>query len=139
MLFPLRKAPGKKCSAPSLPAGAPSKKKKKLVLNKGKEINLPTPPKEVVMPPSTFAKEITIRMPDPSVLPSISSSSKHIACLNGSGPSVPGPRRLALLAEEATSVNQPGSPHPDADVAGASCIETLPPTALPMEETGAAS
>ena len=41
--------------------------------------------------------------------------------------------RLALLAEEATSVYQPGSPHPDADVAGASCAETLPP----MEETGA--
>ena len=52
----LQKAPGKKRSASSLPAGAPAKKKnkKKLVLNKGKEIKLPTPPKEVVMPPSTL-------------------------------------------------------------------------------------
>ena len=52
----LRKASGKKRSAPSLLANASAKKKnkKKLVLNKGKEIKLPTPPKEVVMPPSTL-------------------------------------------------------------------------------------
>ncbi|RVW31643.1 hypothetical protein CK203_092707 [Vitis vinifera] len=83
----LRKAPGKKRSAPSLPAGAPSKKKKKLVLNKGKEIKLPTPPKEVVMPPSTFVKEITIRESDHPVLPSVSSGSGCLAGLNHSGPS----------------------------------------------------
>ena len=44
----LRKALGKKHSAPFLPIGAPTKKKnkRKLVLNnKGKEIKLPTPPK----------------------------------------------------------------------------------------------
>ncbi|RVW36796.1 hypothetical protein CK203_103354 [Vitis vinifera] len=79
------------------------------------------------------------RTPDPSVLPSVSSGFGHIACLNGSGPSVPKARRLALLVEEATSVNQPGSPHPDADVAGASFAKTLPPTAPPTEETGAES
>ena len=50
----LRKAPGKKRSAPSFPAGAPAKEKnkRKLVLNnKGKEIKPPTPPKELVIPP----------------------------------------------------------------------------------------
>ena len=130
----LRKAPGDKRSAPTPPAGAPARKEKK-VLNKGKEIKIPTPPKEVVIPPPTFVKGIMIRTPDPSFLPSVSSGSGHIACLNGSGPSMPAARRLALLAEEATSMNQPGSPHPDADVAGASCTETLPPT----EETGAES
>ena len=119
----LRKAPGNKCPASSPPTGAPAKKKKK-VLNKGKEIKLPTPPKEVVIPPPTYVKGVTIRTPDPSVLPSISSGSKCLAGLNHSGPSMPAAGRLALLAEEATSVNQPGSPHPDADVAGASCIET---------------
>ncbi|KAL6337687.1 hypothetical protein AAG906_037280 [Vitis piasezkii] len=34
------------------------------------------------------------------------------------GPSLSVAGRLALLAEEATSINQPGSPHPDADAAG---------------------
>ena len=47
--------------------------------------------------------------------------------------------RLALLAEEATSINQPGSPHPVADAAGASCAATLPPSAPPTEEIGAES
>ncbi|RVW67947.1 hypothetical protein CK203_064376 [Vitis vinifera] len=47
----LRKAPGGKRAASSPPAGAPmKKKKKKLISNKGKEIKLPTPPKEVVIP-----------------------------------------------------------------------------------------
>ncbi|KAL6318930.1 hypothetical protein AAG906_001403 [Vitis piasezkii] len=134
----LRKAPGDKRPASSPPVGAPAKKKKK-VLNKGKEIKLPTPPKEVVIPPPTYVKGVTIRTPDPSVLPSVSSGSGRLAGLNHSGPSMPAAGRLALLAEEATSVNQPGSPHPDADVVGASCTETLPPTAPPMEETGCKS
>ena len=47
--------------------------------------------------------------------------------------------RLALLAEEATSINQPGSPHPDVSVAEASCAAVLPPMATPMEEMGAES
>ena len=47
--------------------------------------------------------------------------------------------RLALLAEETTSVNQPDSPHPDVDAVGASCAEALPLSAPPMEETGAES
>ena len=52
---------------------------------------------------------------------------------------MPAAGRLAILVEEETLVNQPGSPHPDADVAGASCAEALPPTAPPTEETGAES
>ena len=74
----LRKAPGGKRPASPSPAGAPVKKKKKQVLKKGKEIKLPTPPKEVVIPPPTFVKEIIIRTSDPSVLPSISSRSGHL-------------------------------------------------------------
>ena len=45
--------------------------------------------------------------------------------------------RLALLAEEATSINQPSSPHPDADAAEASCAVVSPPMATPMEKMGA--
>ena len=93
----------------------------------------------MVIPPPTFVKEITIREPDHPVLPSVSSGSGRLAGLNHSGPSVPVVGWLALLAEEATSVNQPGSPHPDADAAGASCTEALPPSAPPMKETGVES
>ncbi|RVW89498.1 hypothetical protein CK203_043591 [Vitis vinifera] len=57
------------------------------------------------MPPPTFVKEITIREPELPALPSISSGSGRLAGLNHSGPSVPAARRLALLAEESTSVN----------------------------------
>ena len=135
----LRKAPGDKQPASSPPAGTPAKKKKKLVLNKGKEIKLPTLPKEVVMPHPIFVKEITIREPDIAVLPSVSSASGRLASLNHSGPSMSVAGRLALLAEEATSINQPGSPHPDADAVGASCAAPLPPTAPPTEEMGAES
>ena len=62
----LRKAPGKKCSTSSLLAGAPAKKKnkRKPALNKRKEIKLPTPPKEVIIPPSTYVKEIIIKEPE---------------------------------------------------------------------------
>ena len=133
----LPKAPDGKRLASSPPAGATSKKKKKkLVLNKGKEIKLPTPPKEVVIPPPTFVKEITIRESDPSVLPSVSSGSGRLAGLNHSGPSVLATGRLALLAEEATLVNQPDSPHPKADAAGASYAEALPPTAPQRKKRG---
>ncbi|KAL6321872.1 hypothetical protein AAG906_035576 [Vitis piasezkii] len=88
---------------------------KKKVSNKGKEVKLPTSPKEFVIPPSTYVKEITIRESDHPVPPSISS---------GSG------RNFNKSAR---------SPHPDADVAGASCAATLPPSAPPTEETGAES
>ena len=71
----MRKAPGKKRSAPSLPAGAPAKKKKKKVSNKGKELKLPTPPKKFVIPPSTYVKEVTIRELEVPPLPSVSSGS----------------------------------------------------------------
>ncbi|KAL6332995.1 hypothetical protein AAG906_020011 [Vitis piasezkii] len=134
----LRKAPGDKRPASSPPAGAPAKKKK-VVVNKGKEVKLPTPPKEIVIPPSTFVKEITIREPDHPVLPSVSSSFGRLVGLNHSGPSMSMAGRLALLVEETTSINQPGSPHPDADAAGASCAATLSPLAPPTEEMGAES
>ncbi|RVX15456.1 hypothetical protein CK203_009050 [Vitis vinifera] len=50
------------------------------------------------------------------------------------GPSMSMAGRLALLAEEATSINQSDSPHPDVDEAGTSCAATLPPSAPPTEE-----
>ena len=78
-------------------------------------------------------------MPDLPILSYVSSGSGRLGGLNHSGPSMPVAGRLTLLFEEATSVNQPGSPHPDADVAGASRAEALPPTAPPTEETGAES
>ena len=133
----LWKAPGKKRSAPSLPAVAPAKKKKKtLALNKGKEIKLPTPPKEFVIPPSTYVKEITVREPEVPPLPFVSSGSGRLAGLNHSGPSLSVAGRLALLAEEASSINQPDSPSPDADAAGAPCATASPPMTTPMEEMG---
>ena len=138
----LRKAPSKKRSAPSLPAGAPTKKKnrRRLVLNnKGKEIKLPTPPKELVIPPSTYVKEVTIREPEVPLLPFVSSGPGHLAGLNHSGPSQSVAERLALLAEEATSINQPGSPHPDADAVEASCAVASPLSAPPREEVGSES
>ena len=135
----LRKAPGCKRPASAPPAGAPAKKKKKKVSNKGKEVKPPTPPKEFVIPPSTYVKEITIREPDHPVLPSISSSSGRLAGLNHSGPSLSVAGRLGLLAEEATSINQTGSSHPDADAAEAPCAAALPPMAPPMEEMEAES
>ena len=112
----LRKAPGGKRPASSPPAGAPAKKKKK-VSNKVKEVKLPTPPKEFVIPSSTYVNEVIIREPEVPPLPSISSGPGHLAGLNHSGSLLLAVERLALLAEEATSINQPGSPHPDADAA----------------------
>ena len=134
----LRKAPGGKRSASSPPTSAPAKKKKK-VSNKGKEVKLPTPPKKVVIPPSTYVKEVTIREPKDPVPPSISSGPEHLAGLNHSGPSQSVAKRLALLAKEGTSINQPGSPHPDADVGEASCAATSPLSAPPREEVGSES
>ncbi|RVW32625.1 hypothetical protein CK203_076494 [Vitis vinifera] len=48
-------------------------------------------------------------------------------------------RTTGSSAEEATSVNQPGSPHSDADVAEASCAEALPSSAPSTKETAAES
>ena len=109
----LRKAPGCKRSASSPPAGVPAKKKKKLVLNKAKEIKLSTPPKEVVIPPPTFVKEITIREPDHPVLPSVSSGSGCLAGLNHSGPSVPVPLPEEVQIGEARHVSSWGNPDGD--------------------------
>ncbi|RVW34462.1 hypothetical protein CK203_081377 [Vitis vinifera] len=79
-------APGGKQFAPS-PAGAPAKKKKK-VSTKGKEVKLPTPPKEFVIPPVTYEKEVTIQELENPLPPSISSGPGHVAGLNHSGPSL---------------------------------------------------
>ncbi|RVW61656.1 hypothetical protein CK203_066156 [Vitis vinifera] len=68
-----------------------------------------------------------------------SSGLGHLAGLNHSGPSMSAAGRLALLVEEATLINQPGSPHPDVDTAEANCAEVLPLIATPMEEMGAES
>ena len=137
----LRKARGDKRPASSPPVGTPAKKKKKKVSNKGKEVKLSTPPKEFVIPPSTYMKEVIIREPEvpPPPLPFVSSGSGRLAGLNYSGPSLSMVGRLALLAEETTSINQSGSPHPDADAAGASCAAMLPPSAPATEEIGAES
>ena len=132
----LRKAPGKKWSASSPPAGALAKKKKK-TFEKGKEVEIPPPPKEVVIPPLTYVKEVTIKKPENPVLVSVSSRPGHLAGLNHSGPSMSTAGRLALVVEEATSINQPSSPHPDADAAEASCAVVSPSMATPMEEMGA--
>ena len=99
----LRKAPGGKRSVPS-PAGTPAKKKKK-VSTKGKEVKLPTPLKEFVIPSVTYEKEVTIQKPENPLPPSISSGPGHVAGLNYSGPSLSAAARLALLAEEAVSIN----------------------------------
>ena len=141
----MRKAPGKKRSAASQSGATPEKKKKKLVLqNKGKEVKIPTPPKEFVIPPVTYEKEVTIKEPENPLPVSISSGPGHVAGLNHSGPSLSAPARLAVLAEEAASINQPDFPHPDAIAAEAVCAEGSPimailVTATPMEEMGAES
>ncbi|RVX04432.1 hypothetical protein CK203_018595 [Vitis vinifera] len=120
----------------SPPTGAPTKKKKK-TSNKGKEVKLSTPPKEFVRPPITYENEVTIKEPENPLPPSISSGPGHVAGLNHSGPSLSAAARLALLAEEAASINTPGSPHPDADAAEVVCAEVSPLMATPMEEMGA--
>ena len=134
----LQKAPGKKRSASSSSAGAPAKRKKK-TSNKGKAVKIPTPPKEFVIHPVTYEKEVTIQEPEIPLPPSISSGPGYVAGLNHSGPSLFAAARLALLAEEAASINQPGSPHRDEDAAEAVCAEVSPIMATPMEEMGAES
>ena len=134
----MRKAPGKKRSASSAPVGAPAKKKKK-TSNKGKKVKLPTPPKEFVRPPITYEKEVTIKEPENPLPPSISSGPGHVASLNHSGPSLSAAARLAILAEEAASINTPDSPHPDEDAGEAVRADASLPMATPMEEMGAES
>ena len=133
----LRKAPGGKRSTPS-PVGAPTKKKRK-VSKKGKEVKISTPPKEFVIPPIIDEAEVTIKEPKNPVPPFISSGPGHVAGLNHSGPSLSAAAHLALLAEEAASINQPDSPHLDEEAAEALCEAALPLMATPMEEIGAES
>ena len=102
-------------------------------------MKLPTPSKEFVRPPITYEKEVTIKEPENPVPPSISSGPGHLAGLNHSGPSMSATGHVALLAEEAASINQPGSPHPDVDTAEAICAEVLPLMVTPMEEMGVES
>ena len=137
----LRKAPGGKWSAPS-PVGAPAKKKGKFtkkgkVTEKGKAVKIPTLPKEFVRPPITYEAEVIIKEPKNPLPPSISSGPGHVAGLNHSGSSLSAAARLAILAEEAASINIPGSPHPDAGAVKAVCADVSPLMATPMEETGA--
>ena len=132
----LRKALGKKRSASSTPVGAPAKKKKK-TSNKGKEVKLPTPPKEFVRPLITYEKEVTIKELENPLPPSISSGPGHVAGLNHSGSFLSAAARLAILAEEAASINTPGSPHPDAGAVEAVCADVSPLMATPMGEMGA--
>ncbi|RVW41146.1 hypothetical protein CK203_069842 [Vitis vinifera] len=80
-------------------------------------------------PPKKKKKE-----PENPLPPSISSGPGHVPGLNHSGPSLSAAARLELLAEEAASINQPGSPHPDVDAAEAVCAEVSPLMATPMEE-----
>ena len=136
----LRKAPGQKRGAASPPNKAPAKKRK-LVKN-GKGVKEPTPPKEFAHPPITHEAEVIIEEPVNPAPHSISSGPGHVAGLNHSGPSLLGAERPPLLVEEATSINQPGPPHPNAVATGAVCAEgspimAIPVTATPMEEMGA--
>ena len=138
----LRKAPGQKCSTASPPKKVPAKKRK-LVKN-GKGVKEPTPRKEFVSPPITHVAEVIIEEPVNPAPHSISSGPGHVAGLNHSGASISVVARLATLAEEAASINHPGSPHPDADAVEALCAEAspimvTPITAAPMEEMGAES
>ncbi|KAL6323000.1 hypothetical protein AAG906_023617 [Vitis piasezkii] len=69
-------------------------KKKKKTSNKGKEVKIPTPPKEFVIPPITYEKEVTIQEPENPLPPSISSGPGHVAVRTTWGP----PCRAARLA-----------------------------------------
>ena len=93
-------------------------------------MKIPTLPKEFVIPPVTYEKEVTIKEPENPLPVSISSGPGHVAGLNHSGPSLSTAARLAVLAEEAASINQPGSPHPDAVAAEAVCAEGSPIMAI---------
>ncbi|RVW67222.1 hypothetical protein CK203_063639 [Vitis vinifera] len=102
-------------------------KRKEGLLRKARVANGPRP---------LHLLEVTIREPEHPIPPSISSGPGHLAGLNHSGPSMSVAGHLALLAEEATSINQLGSPHSDGDAAEAFCAAALPPTASPMEKWG---
>ena len=106
----LWKAPGQKRNAAFLLGEAPTKKRK--LVKKGKDVKITHSPKEFVPPPITYEGDVTIQEPVNPPPHSISNGPGHVAGLNHSGPSLLVAERLSLLAEEATSINQPGSPHP---------------------------
>ncbi|RVW24895.1 hypothetical protein CK203_079488 [Vitis vinifera] len=91
----LRKLWAKNGPRPLLLFGAPAKKKKK-TSNKGKEVKLPTPPKEFVRPLITYEKEVTIKELENPLPPSISSGPGHVAGLNHSGSFLSAAARLAI-------------------------------------------
>ncbi|RVX00792.1 hypothetical protein CK203_026528 [Vitis vinifera] len=126
----LQKAPGQKRGAASPLKKAPAKKRK-LVKN-GKGVKEPTPPKIFALPPITHEAEVIIEEPVNPAPHSISSGPGHVAGLNHSSTSLAVVARLANLAEEAASINHPGSPNLGVDAAEAVC-------ATPMEEAGAES
>ena len=126
----LRKAPGQKRGAASPSNKAPAKKRK-LVKN-GKGVKEPTPPKIFTLPPITHEAEVIIEEPVNPAPHSISSGPGHVAGLNHSSTSLAVVARLANVAEEAASINHPGSPNPGVDAAEAVC-------ATPMEEAGTES
>ncbi|RVW27959.1 hypothetical protein CK203_094108 [Vitis vinifera] len=121
---------GQKRGVASPPKKAPAKKRK-LVKN-GKGVKEPTPPKVFALPPITHEAEVIIEEPVNPAPHSISSGPGHVAGLNHSSTSLAAVARLANLAEEAASINHPGSLNPDVDAAEAVC-------ATPMEEAEAES
>ena len=101
-------------------------------MKNGKGVKEPTPPKEFAPPPIIHEAEVIIEEPVNPAPHSISSGSGHVARLNHSSTSLATVARLANLADEAASINHPGSPNPDVDAVEAVC-------AAPMEEAGAES
>ncbi|RVW79872.1 hypothetical protein CK203_041415 [Vitis vinifera] len=103
----LRKAPDRNAAQPPL-QGKPSEKEEAGQKWEGSEGA--HSPKEFVPPPITHAAEVIIEEPVNPAPHSISSGPGHVAGLNHSGPSLSAVARLATLAEEAASINHPGSP-----------------------------
>ncbi|RVW35167.1 hypothetical protein CK203_099996 [Vitis vinifera] len=127
---PFGRLPDRNAAAASPPKKL-QRKKRKLVKN-GKGVKEPTPPKEFFLPPITHEAEVIIEEPVNPAPHSILSEPGHVAGLNHSSTSLVVVVRLANLAEEAASINHPGSLNPDVDAAEAIC-------ATPMEESGAKS
>ncbi|RVW36114.1 hypothetical protein CK203_079647 [Vitis vinifera] len=123
----LRKAPGQKRGAAS-PSNKVLAKKRKLVKN-GKGVKEPTPPKIFALPPITHEAEVIIEEPVNPAPHSISSRPGHVAGLNHSSTSLAVVARLANLAEEAASINHPGSPNPGVDAAEAGSSSKRPRSA----------
>ncbi|KAL6313050.1 hypothetical protein AAG906_012101 [Vitis piasezkii] len=99
----------------------------------------PPSSKGICSPPITYEGEVIIEEPVNLAPHSISSGPGQVAGLNHSGPCLSEVARLAILAEEAASINHPGSPHPDADAAEALCATLMEETRRPIRTHRAAS